>query len=174
PDVLEAVRAAKKQMEGLPQIIDDLNLAYARYLNLSRAISRMSELALSAGNDPLISPDERTAMDEEFGELARVIAREAGQVHFAGTSLSLALPGTAKAAHQVLSYLLPVVEALDGEIKGQKSMVAEAIAETVNFMGVVARCYPKVAGIEPLKRTLERIKLPKSIDDPLELSPTLH
>jgi hypothetical protein len=173
-DVTEAVRAAKKQMEGLPQIIDDLNLAYNRYLVLSKTINRMSELALYAGNDTTILPEERMAMEDEFRQLAHIIAREAGQVNFEGTSLSLSHPGTAKAAYKVLSYLIPVVEALDYEIKGHKSIVVEALAETINFMGIVARCYPEARGIENLKNTLEKIQLPSTIDDPIAINPTLH
>jgi Asp-tRNA(Asn)/Glu-tRNA(Gln) amidotransferase A subunit family amidase len=173
PDVTEAVRAAKKQMEDLPSIIDDINLAYARYSVLERTINRMTELAFLAGKEEL-SDGERAAMDAEFGELAHVIAREAGQAYFAGTSLSLALPAKAKAAHRVLSYLTPVVEALDHEIKGQKSMVIEALAETINFVSIVARCYPEAKGVEKLKKTLERIKFPGNIREPIVLSPTIH
>jgi Asp-tRNA(Asn)/Glu-tRNA(Gln) amidotransferase A subunit family amidase len=174
PDVTEAVRAAKKQMEDLPSLIEDINLAYNRYATLSRTLNRMTELAFVASKDNGPSDKEREIMDGEFGELAHVIAREAGQTHFPGTSLSLERPGTAKAAYRVLSYLAPVVEALDHEIKGQKSMVIEALAETINFVSIVARCYPEAKGVEKLRGTLERIKLPKSIYDPIEMSPTIH
>jgi hypothetical protein len=174
PDVVEAVRAAKKQMEDLPGLISDLNLAWDRYVVLSRTLTRMSELAVLAGRDGDVPSEARGAMDEEFSSLARVVAEEAGQANFAGTSLSLATRPSARAAAKVLSYLGPVIENLDHDIRGQKSLILEAIAETITFMGVIAMCYPDADGIEPLKRTLERIKLPADIDGPVAMSPTLH
>jgi hypothetical protein len=174
PDVTEAVRAAKKQMEDLPGLISDLNLAWDRYTVLARTLGRMAELASGAGRDEDIPDEARRLMDEEFGELARVVAAEAGQANFPGTSLSLATRPSARAACKVLSYLAPVVDNLDHDIKGQKSLLLEAIAETVTFMGIIAMCYPEAEGIEPLKRTLERVKLPSDISGHVEMSPTIH
>ncbi|MDR2460930.1 MAG: hypothetical protein LBE38_09165 [Deltaproteobacteria bacterium] len=174
PDVTEAVRAAKRQMEGLPLVIEDLNAAYEHFQILSTTIYRMEALAREASKEEGLSPEERHAMNEEFGELAYVVARQAGQAHFNGTSLSLLKPSYAKAAHKVLSYLIPVVNNLDQEISGQKSLVVEAIAETINFMAIVTRCYPEAEGIETIIQTLERIKLPKNISEPIAISPILH
>jgi hypothetical protein len=173
-DVVEAVRAARKQMEDLPSLIEDLNLAWDRYAVLARTLGRMGELASVAGRDEDIPDGARRLMDEEFGELARVVAAEAGQVNFPGTSLSLATRPSAKAASKVLSYLAPVVENLDHDLKGQKTLLLEAIAETITFMGIIAMCYPDAEGIEPLKRTLEKVKLPSDISGPVTMAPTLH
>jgi hypothetical protein len=174
-DVTEAVRAARKQMEELPQVINDLNTAYDRYVNLSGAITRMSDLAKKAASDKYnLSDDDRETMNEEFGALAGVIANEAGQQNFSGTRLSLMTEGKAKAAYKVLSYLAPVLENLDFEIRGQKSLIIEALVETANFMGIVAMCYPDLKGIEELKTTLEKLNFPKTIDGPVSINPTLH
>ncbi|MDR1039935.1 MAG: hypothetical protein LBR80_07165 [Deltaproteobacteria bacterium] len=174
PDVVEAVRAAKKQMEDLPGLIEDLNLAWDRYTVLARTLGRMSELAGIAGREEDMPDEARRLMDEEFGELARVVASEAGQHNFPGTSLSLATRLSARAAAKVLSYLGPVVENLDHDLKGQKSLLLEAIAETVTFMGIIAMCYPDAEGIEPLKRTLEKVRLPRDINGPVTMGPTIH
>jgi hypothetical protein len=174
PDVAEAVIAAKKQMEGLPGVISDLNMAWDRYLVLSRTLGRMTELASITSREEPVNDGARALMDEEFGELARVVASEAGQAAFAGTSLSLLTRNSAKAAFRVLSYLTPVLENLDHDIKGQKSLVLEALDETVTFMGIIAMCYPDAEGIEPLKRTLARVKVPRDLNAPVVMSPTLH
>ncbi|MDR3155363.1 MAG: hypothetical protein LBW85_14135 [Deltaproteobacteria bacterium] len=174
PDVTEAVRAAKKQMEDLPGLIEDLNLAWDRHVTLSAALGRMSGLAKAAGSEAGIPDEARSRMDEEFKELAMVVAAEAGRSGFAGTSLSLATRPAARAAAKVLAYLEPVIDNLDHDLKGQKALILEAIAETVTFMGIVATCYPDAEGIEPLKRTLEKVRLPKDINGPVTISPTLH
>ncbi|MDR1037134.1 MAG: hypothetical protein LBT40_11365 [Deltaproteobacteria bacterium] len=174
PDVVDAVRAAKKQMEDLPSLISDLNLAWDRYTVLSRTLGRMAELAVVGGREEDIPDEARRLMDEEFGELARVVAAEAGQVNFPGTSLSLATRHSAVAAAKVLSYLAPVVENLDHDLKGQKTLLLEAIAETITFMGIIAMCYPDAEGIEPLKRTLEKVRLPHDITGAVTMTPTLH
>ncbi|MDR2340086.1 MAG: hypothetical protein LBF40_08140 [Deltaproteobacteria bacterium] len=174
-DVTEAVRAAKKQMEELPQVIDDLNQAYNRYTSLDGTITRMKELASRAGSEKFhLSDEDRETMNEEFGNLAQVVANEAGQQHFGGTRLSLLSLGKAKAANRVLSYLSPVLENLGQEIKGQKSLIIEAIVETANFLGIIAMCYPDAKGIDELKKTLESLNLPRNIDDPVLMNPTLH
>ena len=174
-DVTEAVRAARKQMEDLPQVIGDLNLAFRRSSVLKDTVSRMTSLAQRAGSSRApLSESEREDMNGEFAALAHVIAAEAGQQHFPGTSLSLLTEGSAKAAAKVLSYLGPVLESLEHEIMGQKSLIIEAIAETTNFMGIIAHCYPGARGVEELKRALEKINLPKTIHDPVFINPTLH
>jgi hypothetical protein len=174
-DVTEAVRAARKQMEDLPQVIADLNTAYQRYSVLSRTITRMMELSeKGARNDAMLSADDRESLNGEFASLADVVAREAGQTNFPGTSLSLLTEASSKAAAKVLSYLAPVLENLDYEIKGQKTLIIEAIVETTNFMGIIAMCYPDAKGVEELKKTLEKINLPKNINDPVFINPTLH
>ncbi|MDR2405098.1 MAG: hypothetical protein LBE27_01860 [Deltaproteobacteria bacterium] len=174
-DVTEAVRAAKKQMEDLPGVINDLNQAFQRYLVLKDTISRMMDLSSKAASEKTnLTEDDRESMNIEFRALAAVVANEAGQQNFSGTSLSLLSRGHAKAASRVLSYLKPVLENLDYELKGQKSLIIEAIIETANFMGIIAACYPGAKGIDELKRTLEKINLPKTINDPVFINPTLH
>jgi hypothetical protein len=172
-EVTEAVRAAKKQLEGLPFIIADLNLAYERFRVLAATLGRMSDLARASEKETMIA-SEREDFNAEFRNLAKVIANEAGQKHFQGTSLTLESPSGAKAARKVLSYLDPVIKNLGEDLKGQKSLIIEALAETLNFMGIITRCYPGVPGIEALKNTLEKIQIPQNIDDPVKISPTLH
>ncbi|MDR1395684.1 MAG: hypothetical protein LBK52_05910 [Deltaproteobacteria bacterium] len=175
-DVAEALKAAKKQMEDLPLVLEDLNLAFNRYLTLNQTIRRMSFLAkesASAGSGP--EEDQyRREMDEEFASLARVVAAEAGQRFFRGTGLSILTAQSALAAAKVLSFIDPVMKSLDHEIRGQKSLILEAIGETINFMGIVARSYPKAKGVEILLQTLGKVKLPENLDDPVVFKPTLH
>jgi hypothetical protein len=174
-DVTVAVRAAKKQMEQLPQVIEDLNLAHQRFTVLDKTIGRMRELAaIAADSKAYLSEGNREAMNEEFGTLAGVVASEAGQINFQGTKLSLLSEGKAKAAARVLAYLGPVLENMGHELNGQKSLILEAIVETANFLGIIAACYPEAKGIDELKRTLESLNLPKNINDPVLVNPTLH
>ncbi|MDR3203426.1 MAG: hypothetical protein LBV23_01600 [Deltaproteobacteria bacterium] len=176
PDVATALTAAKKQMENLPEVIEDLNLAFNRYMTLNRAISRMIALAresIELGEDPL-ARDIRTELEEEFVSLAAVVAKEAGRQYFQGPSLTISHRIGALAAAKVLSVLKPILENLDQEIKGQKEIILEAIEETINFLGIVAMCYPHVEGVELLRSTLEKVRLPKKVEDPVVYAPTLH
>ncbi|MDR2142524.1 MAG: hypothetical protein LBR11_12220 [Deltaproteobacteria bacterium] len=176
PDVAEALVAAKKQVEDLPQVIEDLNLAFTRYLTLSKTIKRMQYLAKdSASLGEGIEEDEfRQEMEMEFTSLARVVAAEAGLRYFQGSGLSVLSAKSALTAAQVLAYLDPVMDNLNHEIRGQKSLILEAISETINFMGIVAQSYPEAKGVEALRQTLGQVKLPENLDDPVVLTPTIH
>ncbi|MDR1606872.1 MAG: hypothetical protein LBT38_00460 [Deltaproteobacteria bacterium] len=175
-DVAEALLAAKKQIEDLPQVIDDLNLAFNRYLTLSRTIKRMQALAresreLGEGSE---EDEYRQELETEFAALAKIVAAEAGIKFFQGSGLSVTTSKSAQAASLVLAYLDPVMDNLDHEIRGQKSLILEAITETINFMGIVAYSYPEAKGVSAIKETLDKVKIPQNLDDPLVLAPTLH
>jgi hypothetical protein len=176
PDVATALLAAKKQMESLPEVIEDLNLAFTRYLKLNSAISRMTALAYESSNllDEPEDDEYRSLLEEEFISLARLVAMEAGHRYFTGPSLSISNRISAIAASKVLSYLKPVMENLDHDIRGQKSLIVEAIAETMNFMGIITKCYPQAAGIEKIRETLERVKLPEDLETPVTFNTTFH
>jgi hypothetical protein len=175
-DIAVTIEAAKKQMESLPEVIEDLNLAFNRYLTLNDAISRMAVLANQSANmiDGPQVLGKRHKMEEEFHSLARVVAQEAGHQHFENSSLSILNTGSAMLAATVLSYLHPVLEKLEHELRGQKELIIEAIEETMNFLGIVAMSYPETDGIANIRETLSKVKLPKTIEGPVEYSPTLH
>jgi hypothetical protein len=44
----------------------------------------------------------------------------------------------------------------------------------MNFMGVIANCYPDAEGVEAIRETLGRVKMPRSLEAPVEFVPTLH
>jgi hypothetical protein len=175
-DVAVTIAAAKKQMESLPVVIEDLNLAFGRYLTLNDALTRMAALADESMNmvDGPRSLSRRRDMEEEFDSLARVVAQEAGHQYFSGTSLSVLNSASAAGAAKILSYLTPVLESLDRELKGQKELILEAIAETMNFLGIVAMSYPDAEGVAAIRDTLARVRLPRNLDAPVVYTPTLH
>jgi hypothetical protein len=175
-DVAVTLLAAKKQMEGLPEVIGDLNAAFARYLTLNKALTRMAALAdeSAAMAEDAVDRGRRQTLNEEFVQLAAVVAREAGHRYFQGPSLTVADLAGARAAAQVLGYLKPVLADLAHELRGQKSLIMEAIAETMNFMGIVARSYPDAAGAAAIRDLLVRVRLPEAVDDPIGLATTLH
>jgi Asp-tRNA(Asn)/Glu-tRNA(Gln) amidotransferase A subunit family amidase len=176
PDVATALRAAQKQMEGLPEVIEDLNLAFNRYLTLNKALTRMLALAeeSAAAGEAAADDARRADFEEEFVNLARIVAQEAGHRYFQGPGLTVSHRLGAVASVKVLSYLKPVLENLAHELNGQKFLIIEAITETMNFMGVIARCYPEAEGVEAIRETLGRVKLPKAIEHQITLAPTLH
>ncbi|MDR1871738.1 MAG: hypothetical protein LBS60_07450 [Deltaproteobacteria bacterium] len=176
-DVAEALKAAKKQFEDLPGVIDDLNLAFNRYLTLSKTIKRMQLLAKEAGSLSTRDPEDSQYLEElerEFAGLARVVASEAGLRYFQGSGLTVSDPKSARAATTVLAYLDPVMENLSYEIRGQKSLILEAIRETINFIGIVAQSYPEAKGVAAINQSLVKVKLPENLDDPVVIAPTLH
>ncbi|MDR1111350.1 MAG: hypothetical protein LBP92_11835 [Deltaproteobacteria bacterium] len=175
-DVAVTIRAAKKQMEGLPEVIEDLNLAFSRYLTLNESLGRMWVLA-SESSHMVDGPQVlavRQDMEEEFQALARVVAAEAGHKRFQGSSLTIMDAGSALTAASILSCLKPVMEKLDHELRGQKELIMEAIAETMNFLGIVAMSYPEADGVAGIRETLSRVKLPQTIEGPIVHAPTLH
>ncbi|MDR2386921.1 MAG: hypothetical protein LBE80_04960 [Deltaproteobacteria bacterium] len=175
-DVAMTILAAKKQMESLPEVIEDLNLAFNRYLTLNDAITRMTDLANISAN-MIDGPNVlavRQDMEEEFHALARVVAEEAGRQHFENSSLTILNTGSALLAVTILTYLKPVLEKLDHDIRGQKELIIEAIEETMNFLGIVAMSYPEAEGISDIRETLSKVTLPEQVDSPIEYSPTLH
>jgi hypothetical protein len=175
-DVAVTILAAKKQMESLPEVIEDLNLAFNRYLTLNGAITRMTELAdLSANmiDGPNVLAARRD-MEEEFHALARVVAQEAGRQSFENSSLSIMNAGTALLSVTILTYLKPVLEKLDHEIRGQKELIIEAIEETMNFLGIVALSYPDTEGVADIRETISRVRAPQTIEGLIERSTTLH
>ena len=176
PDVALTIKAARKQMEGLPEVIGDLNLAFNRYLTLNKALSRMTALAEESAGlvDSPGDEEYRGKLEEEFTNLARVVAREAGHHYFNGPSLTISHRTGAVVAARVLSYLKPVLENLAHELRGQKALILEAISETVNFMWVVCRCYPDAECVEAVRETLGRVKIPKVVEAPPVAEPTLH
>ncbi|MDR2366753.1 MAG: hypothetical protein LBF58_01365 [Deltaproteobacteria bacterium] len=175
-DVALTIKAAKKQMEGLPEVIEDLNLAFNRYVTLNEAITRMIVLANQSAN-MIDGPNVlaiRQDMEEEFHSLARVVAQEAGRQHFEKSNLTILNTGSALLSVTILTYLKPVLEKLDHELRGQKELIIEAIEETMNFLGIVAMSYPDSDGIAAIRDTLSKVKLPKSVEAPIEFSATLH
>jgi hypothetical protein len=175
-DVAVTIMAAKKQMESLPEVIEDLNLAFNRYMTLNGAITRMTELA-KVSAELIDGPNVlavRQDMEEEFHALARVVAEEAGRQQFENSSLSILNTGSALLAVTILTYLKPVLEKLDHDIRGQKELIIEAIEETMNFLSIVAMSYPEAEGIADLRETLNKVTLPESVESPLEYAPTLH
>ncbi|MDR0620970.1 MAG: hypothetical protein LBJ61_03730 [Deltaproteobacteria bacterium] len=175
-DVAVTIQAARKQMEGLPEVIEDLNLAFNRYLTLNEAITRMTALAELSAN-MIDGPNVlavRREMEEEFHSLARVVAQEAGRQSFENSSLSILNSGTALLSVTILTYLKPILEKLDHEIRGQKELIIEAIEETMNFLGIVAMSYPEAEGVAAIRDTLSRVKLPQDANSPVEYNPTLH
>jgi hypothetical protein len=175
-DVATTIQAAKEQMESLPEVIEDLNLAFGRYLTLNNSLTRMSILANESASliDGPGSKDMRTEMEEEFDTLARIVAQEAGHQYFSGTSLSILDSNSAASAAKILSYLRPVLESLDHELRGQKELIIEAIAETMNFLGIVAMSYPDATGVDTIRDTLTKVRLPQTIEGPVIYTPTFH
>ncbi|MDR3134708.1 MAG: hypothetical protein LBU69_01285 [Deltaproteobacteria bacterium] len=175
-DIAIAIMAAKKQLEGLPEVIEDLNLAFNRYLTLNAAISRMTDLARHSANlidGPQVLPI-RQEMEEEFHSLARVVAQEAGHQRFGNSSLSIINTASAILSVTILTYLKPVLEKLDHELRGQKELIIEALEETMNFLGIVAMSYPDAENFAPIRETLNKVSVPRDIKAPIEFSPTLH
>ncbi|MDR1658278.1 MAG: hypothetical protein LBT47_12130 [Deltaproteobacteria bacterium] len=175
-DVAVTLQAAKRQMEGLPEVIEDLNLAFKRYLTLNQTLNRMMALADESSRLTQEAQDNeyRQVLEQEFTKLAVVVAKEAGHRYFEGTRLTIADQASAQAANTVLSYLKPVLENLSHELRGQKALIIEAISETMNFMGIIAMCYPDAEGVDAIRDTLSRVKLPQTPDSPVHFIPTFH
>ena len=158
-EVIQALESAKDQMDNIPEVIADLNMAAERFLTLSDALGRMNELARLAGNiEDEASVELRAELEEEFIGLAKVVAAEAGRVNYQGPHLSLRNQAEANSAQRILQYMDPVLDNMKHELEGQRGIISEVISETINFLGIIAQCYPKVAGLDHLNTLLEQVK----------------
>ena len=143
-EVAQALSEAREQMAGLPEVIDNLNLAFERFNTVSSALGRMTELADEASGD--LDDQARRNLNDEFVSLAKILAADAGRQYYAGPRLNLLNQGEALSAARIIRYMDPVVANMGQELIGQRDLIHEVLGETINFLGVVTQCYPDSAG----------------------------
>ena len=151
-EVAQALAEAREQMAGLPEVIDNLNLAFERFNTVSSALRRMIELADEASGD--MADEARPALNDEFVTLAKILAADAGRQYYTGPRLNLLNQGEALSAARIIRYLGPVIDNMGQELIGQRDLIHEVLGETINFLGVVTQCYPDSAGAVRLGRLI--------------------
>lgn len=151
-EVSQALAEAREQMAGLPEVIENLNLAFERFDTVSSAVSRMIELADRASGD--LGDEARTGLNEEFASLAKILAADAGRRYYAGPRLNLMTQGDALSAARIIRYMNPVIDNMGRELSGQRDLIHEVLGETINFLGVITQCYPDSAGAARLGRLI--------------------
>lgn len=148
-EVAQALAEARDQMTGLPEVIENLNLSFERFNTVSAAITRLIGLADQASGTDL-GERSREELNEEFAYLARILAADAGRSYYDGPRLNLLNEGEAQSAAKIIRYMTPVIETMGQELAEQKNIIHEVISETINFLGVIAQCYPDSEGVETL------------------------
>ena len=151
-EVAATLAEAREQMRSLPQVIDNLNESFQRFMTVSAALTRMTELADAAS--PQVSEERRAELNEEFVNLAKIVAADAGRRYYLGPCLSLKTQGDAWGAAKVIRYMDPVMATVEKELNEQKELIYEVVAETVNFLNEVAECYPESEGADQLSRLI--------------------
>jgi hypothetical protein len=152
-EVALTLAEARDQMRSLPGVIDNLNESFERFLTVSTALKRMIELADEAGTD--IADEARQAMDSEFINLAKIVAADAGRQYYQGPQLSLRTKGHAWSAAKIIRYMEPVMANLENDLNEQKDLIHEVVRETIDFLNVVADCYPEAEGVDHLSQTID-------------------
>ncbi|UQZ87692.1 hypothetical protein C4J81_02190 [Deltaproteobacteria bacterium Smac51] len=152
-EVAQTLAEAREQMRSLPGVIDNLNESFERFLTVSTALKRMIELADAASVE--MGEEEREGLEEEFVNLAKIVAADAGRQYYAGPALSLKTQGHAWAAAKIIRYMEPVMANVEKELAEQKDLIYEVVTETVNFLNVVAECYPESEGIGHLGQLID-------------------
>ncbi len=162
-EVAQALAEARDQMRELPEVIENLNLSMERFHTVAAAVSRLIELADQASGADL---DEaaRRELNDEFAAVSLILAADAGRQGYAGPRLNLLNQGEARSAAKIVRYLEPVIANTAQELAGQQGMIREAVAETLNFLGIVAQCYPESAGVETLGRLLAEARKLRSFE----------
>lgn len=143
-EVAQALSEARDQMQSLPGVIENLNASFERFLTVSTALKRIIELADTASGE--VEEEERLTMEEEFVNLAKIVAADAGRQYYAGPRLSLKSQGHAQSASKIIRYMEPVMENVEKELTDQKELIYEVVSETIGFLGVIAECYPDSEG----------------------------
>ena len=151
-EVAQALAEARDQMASLPEVIDNLNLAFERFNTVSSALNRMIGLAEEASGD--LSDEARQDLNEEFVTLAKILAADAGRQYYAGPRLNLLNQGEALSAARIIRYMNPVIDNMNRDLMEQRDLIHEVLGETINFLGVVAQCYPDSAGAARLGKLI--------------------
>ena len=172
-EVVQALIEARRQMENLPEVIDNLNLSFERFNTVSSALWRMMELAELAAT-PNISAETRRSLNEEFASLAAVVAADAGRNYYSGPRLNLLDQGEAQSALKIVGYLAPVMNNTAQELVEQKNLIYEAINETINFLGVISQCYPEAKGVKDFSRTITEARKHITATTISDTAPMLH
>ncbi len=149
-EVAMTLAEAREQMRSLPGVIDNLNESFERFLTVSTALKRMIELADEASAE--IPEESRQNLEAEFINLAKIVAADAGRQYYAGPQLSLKTQGHAWSAAKIIRYMEPVMATVENDLNEQKELIHEVVAETMNFLNVVAECYPESEGAGHLTR----------------------
>ncbi|MDR0882940.1 MAG: hypothetical protein LBP55_10475 [Candidatus Adiutrix sp.] len=156
-EVAQALAEARDQMASLPEVIENLNLSFERFATVSSAIHRMTELAGQAADDQTDDFD-RQELNREFAALAQILASDAGRQYYPGPRLNLLSQGEAKSAALIISYLEPVIDNMGQELSEQKNLLGEVIIETINFLGIIAQCYPDSNGAGELSGLINEVR----------------
>ncbi len=143
---------ARDEMRSLPGVIDNLNESFERFLTVSTALKRMIELAGAASTE--VTEEARQAMENEFVNLAKIVAADAGRQYYTGPQLSLRTKGHAWSAAKIIRYMEPVMANVESDLNEQKELIHEVISETINFLNVVAECYPESEGAVQLNQLI--------------------
>jgi len=141
-EVSQALATARAQVTTLPEVIQNFNLATERFRSLAAALTGMMELADQAASEA-VSDDKRRLLNDEFIDLSKVVAADAGRQFYQGPSLSLLSRGAALSAAKIVRYLAPVIETLGRDLAEQKGLIKDVIAETIKFLDTVTQCYPE-------------------------------
>jgi len=141
-EVSQALATARAQVGSLPEVINNFNLATERFRSLAAALTGMMDLAEEAASEA-VGDDKRRRLNDEFIDLSKVVAADAGRQFYQGPSLSLLSRGEALSAAKIVRYLAPVIETLRRDLAEQKGLIKDVIAETINFLDTVAQCYPE-------------------------------
>ncbi len=151
-EVALTLAEARDQMRSLPGVIDNLNESFERFLTVSTALKRMIELAGAASTE--VTEEARQAMENEFVNLAKIVAADAGRQYYTGPQLSLRTKGHAWSAAKIIRYMEPVMANVESDLNEQKELIHEVISETINFLNVVAECYPESEGAVQLNQLI--------------------
>jgi len=141
-EVSQALGEARTQLNSLPEVINNFNLATERFQGVVEALTGMMDLADQAAAETTTDAGRRL-LNDEFINLAKIVAADAGRRFYQGPSLSLLSRGEALSAAKIVHYLAPVIETLEQDLSEQKSLIQEVILETINFIHTVTQCYPE-------------------------------
>lgn len=153
PEVALGLEQARQQLQDLPAVLQHLRGSLASYQSVSAALYRMMELA-DLGADENVEYAQRESWNKEFINLSKIVAADAGRRHYSGPRLNLLNQGEALSARRILSYMKPVIENTGQELEAQKELIREVVTETVNFLRIVADCYPEAEGTAGLREII--------------------
>ena len=165
-EVAETLKVARRQMQNIPAVLEDLAAAQEDFAVLDMCIDQLQALALEAGRLPEEDQQGRDVLEIKFVGLSRVLAGVAGRTHYNRPQMTLKTKAQAQAAYKILRHLEPVKETMAQDFQEQERLIIQSVIGTITFLEAVCLEFPQIASAASIPDLLQRVKWVRESENP--------